>query len=61
MGGRKAGQAAGKNPPGWAAAAVVLASRETGSPISIQKAAKAAGVSPSTVKGRVDELAPATH
>lgn len=49
-------KAAGKSPLGWAAAALVLASRETSAPLSMNQAAEAADVSPSTVKARVDEL-----
>lgn len=49
-------KAAGKSPLGWAAAALVLASRESEPPLSMNRAAEVADVSPSTVKARVDEL-----
>lgn len=49
-------KAAGKNPMGWAAAGLYLAAQEAGSPISVNKLAKALGISGSTVAARIEEL-----
>lgn len=48
--------AAGKNPLGWAAGALVLASRRTDHPITIEDAAQAASVSTATVSARIKDL-----
>lgn len=48
--------AAGRNPLGWAAAALVLASQRAGHALPASRAAKAAGVSGSTVALRLAEL-----
>lgn len=48
--------AAGRNPRGWAAAALVLAAKRKGLPISVNQAAKAARVSNSTVSLRAQDL-----
>lgn len=49
-------RAAGKTPIGWAAAALVLAARDVGIAMSVNAAAKAAGVSGSTVAARIEDL-----
>lgn len=49
-------QAAGKNPLGWAAAALVSSSRDSPNPLTITQAAEAADVSTSTVRARLKEL-----
>lgn len=49
-------QAAGKNPRGWAAGALVLASRDTSTPVPVSKAAEVAEVSGSTVRARIEDL-----
>lgn len=48
--------AAGRNPLGWAAAALVLAAARKGHALSVHRAANAAGVSGSTVALRVADL-----
>lgn len=48
--------AAGRNPLGWAAAALVLGARRKGRELSVNQAAKAAGVSNSTVALRLRDL-----
>lgn len=48
--------AAGRNPLGWAAAALVLAAKRKGHALSVNQAAKAAGVSNSTVALRLADL-----
>ncbi len=48
--------AAGKNPLGWAGAALILAAQEHGLKLSVNRVAKTAGVSGSTVAARVDDL-----
>lgn len=48
--------AAGRNPLGWAAAALVMAAKRKGRTLSVNQAAKAAGVSNSTVALRLADL-----
>lgn len=48
--------AAGRNPLGWAAAALVLAAKRSGFALNVNQAANAAGVSNSTVALRVVDL-----
>lgn len=49
-------EAAGKDPLGWAAAALVRACQQAGEDLSMNRAAQAAGVSPTTVKARLADL-----
>lgn len=48
--------AAGRDPRGWASAALVLAARRAGTDLSVNRAAKAARVSHSTVALRIADL-----
>ncbi|MFA5943100.1 MAG: transcription initiation factor IIB family protein [Candidatus Thermoplasmatota archaeon] len=49
-------QSAGKSPLGWSAAALLLAARAKGKAPSVGRMAEAAGVSPSTLLARANEL-----
>lgn len=48
--------AAGKSPLGWSAAALLLAARKRGLDVPVRRLAGAAGVSPSTLLARVEDL-----